>query len=236
MKIFHDWEFLEDGQRIYPISVGMVAEDGRELYLVNAEMPASLIVDRPWLMENVMPWIPQRDDYVAGQLIGKSIDWAHPDVMPLHFIRTAVREFIAATSDPELWAWFGAFDHVCLAWLYGPMVAMPPEIPWFTNDIRTLALLAGPASMEDRPKHTGREHHALDDAKHDRELFRHFSSRMVVQRLLDRADAWPRVPAHVHLTQECEHGTRAGGCKCMTHEGGTTVEIVACPPDCTSRS
>jgi hypothetical protein len=182
VKIFHDWEFLEDGQRIYPISVGMVADDGRELYLVNGEMPASLIADHPFLMEHVVPHLPTRDDYVAGQMVGRSVDSSHPDVMPLHYIRTKVLEFIVATPDPELWAWYSAFDHVCLAWQFGPMVAMPPVIPWFTNDIRTLALLAGPASMIDRPKHTGREHHALDDAKHDRELFEHFGSRIVIER------------------------------------------------------
>jgi hypothetical protein len=31
-KIYYDCEFLEDGERIHLISIGMVAEDGREFY------------------------------------------------------------------------------------------------------------------------------------------------------------------------------------------------------------
>lgn len=34
MRIYYDCEFLEDGNTIDLISMGMVAEDGRELYAV----------------------------------------------------------------------------------------------------------------------------------------------------------------------------------------------------------
>lgn len=186
MRIFHDWEFYEDGVRIYPISVGMVAEDGRELYRVNAEMPAPLIADRPWLMENVVPHIPTRTDYVADKPVGVSLDWLAPEVRPLSVIRQDVLEFIVHTPDPELWAWYGAYDHVCLAQLFGPMVSMPQAIPWFTNDIRTLALLAdsgAPLVQLEAPQHQGRQHHALDDAKHDAELFAYYAPLVNPDRL-----------------------------------------------------
>lgn len=184
MKIFHDWEFYEDGQRIYPISVGMVAEDGRELYLVNADMPGGLIASRPWLMENVMPHLPMRAGLPgpAGE-VSRSLDFWHADVRPLHVIRERVLAFIGATPLPELWAWYGAYDHVCLAQLFGPMIDMPASIPWWTNDIRTLAMLASPEAREGAPAHMGREHHALDDAKHDRELFNHFADCLVIEQL-----------------------------------------------------
>lgn len=32
MKVVHDWEFPSSRNSIYPISVGMVREDGAELY------------------------------------------------------------------------------------------------------------------------------------------------------------------------------------------------------------
>lgn len=40
--------------------------------------------------------------------------------------------------------------------------------------------------------------------------------------------------SHVHLTQECEHGVRAGGCKCLGAEFGylERTETVPCPPNC----
>lgn len=181
MRIFHDHEFLEDGRRIYPISVGMVAEDGRELYLVNAEMPAPLIADRPWLMDNVVPHLPTRRDYVADSYMGLSLDFLAPEVRPMDVIRAEVLKFIRATPDPELWAWYGAFDHVSLAWFFGAMADMPEGVPWVTHDIRTVAVLAGAQAELDAPKHTGREHHALDDARHDKELFDHFASRFVIE-------------------------------------------------------
>jgi len=37
MKYFIDTEFYEDGKTIDLISLGVVAEDGRELYLCNQE-------------------------------------------------------------------------------------------------------------------------------------------------------------------------------------------------------
>lgn len=185
MRIFHDHEFLEDGRRIYPISVGMVAEDGRELYLVNAEMPAPLIADRPWLMDNVVPHLPTRHSMPGpmGGTGGVTLDFFHDDVQPLDVIRAQVLDFIRATPDPQLWAWYGAFDHVSLAWLFGAMIDMPHVVPWFTNDIRTLALLAGVGAQAREPKQQGREHHALDDAKHDRELFHYYAPLVDLDRL-----------------------------------------------------
>jgi 3' exoribonuclease, RNase T-like len=38
VKIFYDTEFIEDGRTIDLISIGMVAEDGREYYAVNRDM------------------------------------------------------------------------------------------------------------------------------------------------------------------------------------------------------
>ena len=58
MRYFFDTEFLEtsgSGQsRIQLISIGMVAEDGRELYLENSQFDWEQEMD-PWLRENVKP-------------------------------------------------------------------------------------------------------------------------------------------------------------------------------------
>ena len=37
MRYFLDTEFIEDGKTIDLLSIGIVAEDGRELYLQNVE-------------------------------------------------------------------------------------------------------------------------------------------------------------------------------------------------------
>ena len=45
MKIFYDTEFIENGRTIELISIGMVAEDGRELYLVNQGIETGQLYD-----------------------------------------------------------------------------------------------------------------------------------------------------------------------------------------------
>jgi hypothetical protein len=62
VKVFYDTEFIEDGRTIDLISIGMVAEDGRELYLIAEEIEAdplySRICKHDWLMANVVPHLP----------------------------------------------------------------------------------------------------------------------------------------------------------------------------------
>ena len=42
----------------------------------------------------------------------------------------------SAGGGMELWAWMAAYDHVCLAQLWGDMRALPRAIPRFTHDLR----------------------------------------------------------------------------------------------------
>jgi hypothetical protein len=51
MKIFIDSEFVDDGKTIDLISIGLVAEDGRELYLQSCEFDPEKA--SPWVQENV---------------------------------------------------------------------------------------------------------------------------------------------------------------------------------------
>ena len=59
MRYWYDCEFLEDGRTIDLISIGIVAEDGREYYAVNNEVNWRRVADHPSLMENVVPHLPQ---------------------------------------------------------------------------------------------------------------------------------------------------------------------------------
>ncbi|TWH05595.1 uncharacterized protein DUF5051, partial [Rhodococcus rhodochrous J45] len=55
MKYFYDTEFLENGSTIDLISIGIVAEDGREYYAVNSDMDHDRIAHDEWLCKNVVP-------------------------------------------------------------------------------------------------------------------------------------------------------------------------------------
>ena len=179
MKIWYDTEFLEDGKTIELISIGMVAEDGREYYAVNSDAPWDRIKANDWLVRNVLPSLPMAgrtslDTYVKHpsnvhprpSIALVDVDTADSRVRPHWVIANEVRDFLTATPDLELWAWYGAYDHVVLAQLFGRMIDLPDGIPMWTNDLRQeYARLGLP---EDLPVQESSEHNALADARHNR--------------------------------------------------------------------
>lgn len=54
-KVWYDFEFHEDGVVIEPISLGMVDEGSRELYIVNTSFEPSRA--NSWVKENVLPYL-----------------------------------------------------------------------------------------------------------------------------------------------------------------------------------
>jgi hypothetical protein len=172
VKIFYDTEFIEDGRTIDLISIGMVAEDGRELYCIAEEIAEDPLYDRikghNWLMENVVVHLPLKTRYdgkphieirPAGHF---GLDLDDSRIMPRRMIRNAVREFIAETPDPELWAWYGAYDHVVYAQLFGRMLDLPDGFPMWTNDLKQEVVRRGNPQL---PEQSDGEHNALADAR-----------------------------------------------------------------------
>jgi len=163
MKYFYDTEFIEDGTTIDFISIGIVAEDGREYYAVNANMPARRIRKHEWLMANVVPQLPQgsgdRRNHIPATWV---VDYHDPLVKPKMQIRDEVRDFLLSDGKPELWAWYCAYDHVVLAQLFGPMIELPEGIPMYTHDLRALIDYL---PDDELPKQAGGVHNALEDAR-----------------------------------------------------------------------
>lgn len=159
MNIYYDCEFLEDGQVIELISVGMIRDDGPEYYAVSSEMPVKRIYGHPWLMKNAVPSLPLKDTHSA-QLI--RVDVKASEVKPRQVIANEVRDFILAVPEPSLWGWYCAYDHVLLAQLFGRMTDLPEGIPMHSNDLKQEADRAS-ATLPPMPGCT--EHHALADAR-----------------------------------------------------------------------
>jgi hypothetical protein len=151
MKYFFDSEFLEDGSTINLISIAFVAEDGREYYAVNSDAAWLRINNDPWLMENVVSQLPDESEW-----------------KPKAQIAQEVLEFLTADGqEPELWAWYAAYDHVVYAQLWGKMIHLPDGLPMYTNDLRSLldwAVL--PHRHKELPKQPDGVHDALADARH----------------------------------------------------------------------
>lgn len=164
-RIFYDTEFIEDGRTIGLISIGMVTDDGRQYYAVNRDMPIRRIRKHDWLMKNVVPSLPKgqgdRRNHVPKSWL---FDYADPTVKPHATIAADVRRFIQDTINPQLWAWYGAYDHVALAQLFGRMIDLPTGVPMWTNDLRQEAERLGNPRLPEQP---GGVHNALADARHN---------------------------------------------------------------------
>jgi hypothetical protein len=149
-RYFYDCEFIEDGRVIDLVSVGFVDEYGREFYAVSTEFDADRAL--PWVRRNVLDKLPSPGDKAWRSRAR---------------IRADLYEFLSEPLGPdetmELWAWYAAYDHVALAQLWGPMPALPREIPRFTKDLRQLWDDRGRPPLPDAP---GR-HDALVDARHN---------------------------------------------------------------------
>lgn len=159
MKYFYDTEFHEDGHTIDLISIGIVAEDGREYYAVNQDAGWGRIALNEWLCANVVPHLP-----------------AYSEWKPKAQIRNEVRDFLMASTPPELWAWYCAYDHVVLAQLFGTMMDLPNGIPMYTSDVRSLVDWTG---VDRLPKQADGQHDAMADARHVKQMYDHiFNVRM----------------------------------------------------------
>ncbi|WP_288831329.1 polyadenylate-specific 3'-exoribonuclease AS [uncultured Corynebacterium sp.] len=152
MRYFYDTEFIEDGRTIELVSIGIVAEDGREYYAVSTDFDASRA--NQWVRKNVLDKLPNP----------RSELWRSRAT-----IRREVLEFLTADGGaPELWAWVGAYDHVVLAQLWGDMASLPRELPRFTRELKQYWEMAGSPRL---PAVPGGNHDALVDARHNRAKF-----------------------------------------------------------------
>jgi hypothetical protein len=172
----YDLEFLEDGRTIELISIGMVCDDGREYYAVNSDMSVDRILNHQWLKANVWPHLPLRGYKPAPQINALqqsdgALDMTDTRVKPKWVIANEVRDFIQATDDLALWANYGAYDHVALAQLWGPMIALPDGVPMFTHDIQQERARLG-IPWDALPKQESGEHNALADARHNQTVRR----------------------------------------------------------------
>jgi hypothetical protein len=166
LKYFYDTEFLEDGKTIDLISIGIACEDGREYYAVSSEFDTRAVSANQWLMDNVMTSVAYKDEIQYANITGmpvKDMVITDPALRTRRQIRDDILEFMSGTW-PELWAWYGAYDHVAFCQLFGRMIDLPNKMPMFTNDIKQLHKRAGTMRMPEQPDGL---HNALADAKYN---------------------------------------------------------------------
>jgi hypothetical protein len=158
MRYFYDTEFIEDGKTIDLISIGIVAEDGRRLYMESAD--CDFTKANEWVQQNVMT-------HLTGPTYSKAT------------IATALRDFCNPDlySEPEFWGYYSAYDHVVLCQLFGTMMDLPKGWPYYTRDLRQWADSLGITKPLDQFVAAETEHHALADARWNQEVYRFLSRK-----------------------------------------------------------
>jgi hypothetical protein len=167
VKIFYDTEFLENGSTIRLISIGMVREDGKGIYRVVYDY--TLLKDvwnHDWLRRNVFPSLPYQmtEDGIA-------MDHSHLDYKEIasrEEIAADIKRFVLDTPNPELWAYYSAYDHVALCQLYGRMLDLPTGFPMFSYDLKAEIMRLGNPQV---PEQATGAHNAYMDALWNKETY-----------------------------------------------------------------
>jgi 3' exoribonuclease, RNase T-like len=141
MKYWIDTEFIAVPCTIDLISVGLVAEDGREFYAESNEVDWSKA--NLWTLENVRP-----------KLNGKG--------MKRFEIGYALRQFTDGDEHPVFWGYFPAYDWVAFCSLFGSLDELPFHYPQLCLDIKQWAIELGDPEL---PHQVGDRHNALLDAR-----------------------------------------------------------------------
>lgn len=147
MKYWFDTEFIARPFAIDLVSIGLVAEDGREFYAENRDVDWAKA--SPWMIENVRP-----------QLEGNALSTDE--------ISYGLRDFTDHDQHPVFWGYFPAYDWVAFVGLFGGLEQLPFHYPQLCLDIKQWAIELGDLEL---PQQTGNRHHALADARWTRDAW-----------------------------------------------------------------
>lgn len=148
MKYFLDTEFIESGPRhpIQLISIGIVAEDGREFYAISREFKPEDAND--WVREHVISDLESEDAVPRKSLKRIAVD---------------VQAFVLQGDvKPEFWGYYADYDWVVFAQLFATMMDLPKGFPMFCMDLKQWSEQLGNPTL---PAQSSTEHNALHDAR-----------------------------------------------------------------------
>ena len=164
VKYFLDTEFIEYPNTIQLISIGFVADDGREYYAISSEYDYNVASD--WVKDNVIEPI-YKETYRNVE-----IDVFHKYCgIPNYIIADEIKNFVGypdyKNGKPEFWGYFADYDWVSFCWLFGAMIDLPEGFPMYCND---LIQVLKQYNLPKLPKPEG-EHNALVEAKWNKILY-----------------------------------------------------------------
>jgi hypothetical protein len=175
VKFFLDCEFMEDGKTIYLLSIALVREDGRDIYLVSNE--ADHTKANSWVGLNVLPQLFNH--------MHNSMDFR------AHCSRRAMIGYISkfiGPNKPQFWGYYADYDWVAFCQLFGTMMDLPKGFPMYCRDIKQLCDALGNPELP--PQGKG-EHHALQDARWNKKAYEFLKTEepSLVKMMRELADA-----------------------------------------------
>lgn len=165
MKYFLDTEFIESSERktIDLISIGIIAEDGREYYAISKEFDASTASE--WVVENVLNKLPPRPETLNSTEVSLRQRYESKAWKSRKKIKQELLDFIVSDKNEiEFWAGWADYDWVVFCWIFGRMIDLPDGYPFYCNDVIQWMNQLG-LKREFLPSKPKDAHNALADAK-----------------------------------------------------------------------
>jgi len=152
---FHEYKNSRGVNTIEPISMGLVREDGKSLYILFDDFDMWRAWGNTWLRENVFKTIAEEHE----------VDLENPmqfeEVFDTSQAEAALRilSFIGEDKSPKFHVFYGDYDWVVFCWLFGRMIDLPKHFPYYAIDLKQEMDRLGMEDLEDDGKHS-----ALGDA------------------------------------------------------------------------
>jgi hypothetical protein len=181
MKYFLDTEFIEGFRRVNDkpmhfielISIGIVCEDGRELYLINDDFNSTYAND--FVKEHVLSpmfeehgigkWSPNDSIHDFLRMV-QQLKEKHGKNM--YYIRKKIHDFVGTEDkDVSFYGYYSDYDWVVFCSIFGTMMDLPKNFPMFCMDLKQMMQERGlnkEWKQQCCPDPVG-EHNALVDAK-----------------------------------------------------------------------
>jgi hypothetical protein len=158
MRYYLDTEFDERSAEL--ISIGVVAQDGREFYGVNTSYDQTRMSD--WLRQNVAPLLYSVEPKVSSGL------WSRIIELPSWDLGVSLADFVGMDLEPEFWGYKCAWDIVLVHRLFGGYNTIGENqypVPLVCNDLVQLGRSVGVPHIKDKVEPFQPAHNALVDAR-----------------------------------------------------------------------
>lgn len=176
MRYFLDTEFIEYPNTIELISIGIVSENGSSLYAESCMWDVCKASE--WVKQNVIPSLKfYNSSYKMPHFSNlESVDLKIPQFEcygQISYIKDFILYFMSDDNNPEFWTYYGAYDWVAFAWIFGTMMDLPDYFPIYAHDLKHLMddMCVDDEWLQKNCPQPENQHNALADAKWNKDLY-----------------------------------------------------------------